>query len=130
MAEIRIVDHSQEVLEAKEAQVKKALMECGFVAEGYAKALAPVDQGTLRNSITHKVVDEECYVGTNIEYAPYVEFGTGVYYAGGRQTPWVYQDADGQWHMTNGQRAQPYLKPAVANHTGEYRQIIENELKS
>lgn len=47
---------------------------------------------------------------------------------GSRQTPWVYQDAKGDWHLTHGQRAQPYLKPAVTDHVGQYRSIIETEL--
>ena len=58
-----------------------------------------------------------------------VELGTGIYYPGGRKTPWVYQDAKGNWHMTHGQRAKPYLKPAVADHAQQYKQIIETELK-
>lgn len=51
-----------------------------------------VDSGTLRNSITHQVVGNVGYVGTNLEYAPYVEYGTGKYAANGegRLTPWVY----------------------------------------
>lgn len=129
MAIIEITDNSQEFINAMKQQALKALTECGMVAEGYAKGLAAVDTGALRNSITFKVVDNECYIGTNQQYAPYVEFGTGVYYAGGRKTPWVYKGSDGEFHMTNGQRAQPFLKPAVADHTEEYRQIIEDNLR-
>lgn len=130
MSEIQIKDNSKEVLSALRTQAAKALEECGLVAEGYAKMLSPVDSGALRNSISHTVADNECYIGTNQEYAPYVEFGTGVYYdGGGRQTPWTYSDSKGNWHMTNGQRAKPYLKPAVAEHTEEYRQIIEDNLR-
>ena len=55
--------------------------------------------------------------------------GTGVYYPGGRQTPWTYQDANGDWHLTHGQRAKPYIKPAVADHAAQYNRIIEQELK-
>lgn len=99
-------------------------------AEGYAKDLTPVDTGNLRNSITHKVVDDEVYIGTNNEYAAYVELGTGIHTEGGRQTPWVYKDDEGNWHHTRGQEAQPYLKPAVADHKQTYRNIIENELKN
>ena len=45
------------------------------------KASAPdnppaVMTGTLRRSITHGVVDNVMRVGTNIEYAPWLEFGT------------------------------------------------------
>jgi len=91
-----------------------------------------VDTGNLRNSITHQLQPSEpaVQIGTNSEYAAYVELGTGKYYPGGRQTPWVYQDAKGNWHLTYGQRAQPYLKPAVADHVQQYREIIEDELKN
>lgn len=125
-------DHSDEVLSALEAALARGLEKCGLVAEGYAKKLCPVDTGNLRNSITHTVADNgerAAYVGTNSEYAVYVECGTGIYYPGGRQTPWVYQDAKGNWHLTHGQRAKPYIKPAVADHAAQYTRIIEQELK-
>lgn len=98
-------DHTQEVLDALADKIPVALEECGLVAEGYAKRLSPVDTGNLRNSITHTVEGDTAYIGTNVEYAPYVELGT------------------------TRTRAQPYLKPAVADHVNEYRQIIENRLK-
>lgn len=125
-------DNSQAVLKAMQQAVEKALEECGLVAEGYAKKLAPVDTGNLRNSISHKVDPEEpaVYIGTNAEYGPYQEFGTGIYTEGGRDTPWVYQDEKGNWHWTRGNKAQPFLKPAVADHARQYRQIIEQELKN
>ncbi len=109
----------------------RALEKCGLVGEGYAKKLCPVDTGNLRNSITHSVDSAEpaVYIGSNSEYAAYVELGTGKYYPGGRPTPWVYQDAKGNWHRTSGQRAQPYLKPAVADHGSVYHGIIEGEMK-
>lgn len=124
-------DNSQAVLKAMQQAVEKALEECGLVAEGYAKKLAPVDTGNLRNSISHKVDPEEpaVYIGTNNSYAAYQEFGTGIYTEGGRDTPWVYQDEKGNWHWTRGNKAQPFLKPAVADHARQYRQIIEQELK-
>lgn len=132
MAKIKIVDHSQDVKKEIRARILKALEVIGGKAEGYAVKLAPVREvngGTLRNSITHKVVEDDlaAYVGTNVEYAPYVELGTGKYYKGGRQTPWVYQDAEGKWHMTEGQRAQPFLKPSIADHIDEYKWVFEQE---
>lgn len=125
-------DNSGAVLSAFHSAVEKALEECGLVAEGYAKKLAPVDTGNLRNSISHKVDPEEpaVYIGTNSSYAAYQEFGTGIYTEGGRDTPWVYQDEKGNWHWTRGNKAQPFLKPAVADHARQYRQIIEQELKN
>ena len=46
------------------------------------------------------------YIGTNVEYAPYVCLGT--------------------MHM----KVQPFLKPAVNDHKDEYRKILENSLKN
>lgn len=128
---VEFKDHSPEVLAAFKAAAERALERCGSQGEGYAKDLCPVDTGALRNSISHKVDKSEpaAYIGTNQEYGAYVELGTGKYYPGGRKTPWTYQDAKGNWHMTNGQRAQPYLKPAVADHKQTYRNIIESEMK-
>jgi len=132
LAEMRvdIYDHSAEVLAALQEAAGRALEKCGLVAEGYAKRLVRVDTGNLRNSITHKVDPAEpaVYIGTNSEYGAYVELGTGKYYPGGRPTPWKYQDANGNWHWTAGNKAQPYLKPAVADHANQYRAIIEDEL--
>lgn len=130
--DVKFIDNSKEVLELFQQAAVRALEKCGLTAEGYAVKSVPVDTGNLRNSITHKVDSEEpaVYIGTNNEYAAYVELGTGKYYPGGRQEPWVYQDAKGNWHMTHGQRAQPFLKPAIADHGDKYRKIIESELEN
>lgn len=129
---VDFTDNSKEVLAAMHEAAARALEKCGLVAEGYAKKLCPVDTGNLRNSITHTVDEQEpaAIIGTNNEYAAYVELGTGKYAEGGRPTPWVYQDAKENWHMTHGQRAQPFLKPAVADHAAQYRDILESELKN
>jgi HK97 gp10 family phage protein len=128
---VEFTDNSGEFKAEALQKALKALETCGLTAEGYAKKLCPVDTGNLRNSITHEVDESEpaCYVGTNSEYAVYVEMGTGVYYEGGRRTPWAYQDAKGNWYTTTGQKAQPYIKPAVADHEATYRSIIEGALK-
>lgn len=130
--EIKFSDNSQKILDEFHAAALRALERCGSQAEGYAKDLAPSDTGNLRNSISHKVDPDEpaAYVGTNTEYAPYVELGTGIYADGGRPTPWVYQDDNGNWHWTAGNPAQPFLAPAVKEHTQTYRNIIEDELKN
>lgn len=92
--------------------------------------LAPVKSGELRQSIkTTSQKDGKTVKGivyTNKSYAPYVEFGTGpigqssdhsdvspniaVSY---KQKGWSYQDAEGVWHHTRGQPAQPYMYPAA-----------------
>ena len=130
--DIIFVNNSEMAKEAFEAACLRALEKCGLTAKGYAKLLCPVDTGNLRNSISHRVDLDElaAYIGTNSEYGPYVELGTGIHYPGGRQTPWVYQDAKGNWHMTHGHKPRPYLKPAVANHKQTYRNIVKDELEN
>lgn len=129
---VRFEDNSGEVLSAVQEAAARALEKCGLTAEGYAKRLAPVETGNLRNSITHQVDDGEStvYIGTNVEYAPYVELGTGKYAEGGRPTPWVYRDDNGNYHWTAGNQAQPFLAPAVKDHAQKYRNIIEDEMKN
>ena len=130
--DINIVDNSEEVRTALKNAVNRALSRCGMQGEGYAKEKVPANTGNLRSSITSKVVEGEqaVYIGTNVKYAAYVELGTGKYASGGRPDPWVYQDGNGDWHHTHGQRAQPYLKPAVANHKQTYQNIIRDELEN
>lgn len=125
-------DNTEEILGMISKAIIRALVKIGMKAEGYAKEKCPVDTGNLRNSITYQVRDTEkaAYIGTNCEYGPYVELGTGKYYSGGRPTAWSFQDAKGKWHRTVGQRPQPYLKPAASQHGDEYRRILENELKN
>ena len=84
------------------------------------------DDARLRGADVHALFRGLCAYA---EYAAYVELGTGVFYPGGRQTPWVYTDAKGNTHMTHGQRAKPYIKPAVADHTPQYQKIIKSELE-
>ena len=125
---VEFEDNSPEVLNALKNAVNRGLKACGETAVGYAQRLCPVDTGRLRGSITYAVDGEDCYIGTNVKYVPYVEFGTGKYAIGGRQTPWVYKDDKGQWHRTSGSKAQPFLKPASANHSEEYREILKDSL--
>ena len=129
---VTIHDHSAEVSAEIKAALLRGLEKVGLVAEGYAKKLCPVDTGNLRNSITHTVDEEEpaAYIGSNVEYASYVCLGTGKYAEGGRPTPWVYQDAKGKFHWTAGNKAKPFLKPAVADHKEQYREIIKSELEN
>lgn len=124
----------EEILKEKDEAVRTALEACGLIMEGYAKKLCPVDTGLLRNSITHEVDGDGniVHLGTNVEYAPYVELGTGKYATngGGRQTPWAYKDEKGNWHWTSGAKPRPYIRPAVENHLKQYEEIIKNALNN
>lgn len=97
--------NAKQVTDAVDAAVSRALEICGGKAESYAKMLCPVDTGNLRNSITHqRTGPKEEVIGSNVEYAPYVELGT------------------------KKMKSRPFLRPAAENHAAEYKAIIENEL--
>lgn len=131
-ANVVFTSHLGEFQKALEEQLEAALEELGLVAEGYAKRLCPVDTGNLRNSITHDYDTSERVVciGTDVEYGKYVELGTGVYAeGGGRSTPWSYQDENGEWHRTSGNRPQPFLRPAVMDNRDTYKSIVQKHLK-
>lgn len=100
-------DNTDEVSQGIVRAIDRALEEIGLVAEGYAKRACPVDTGNLRNSITHAVESGEdaVYVGTNVEYAPYVEMGT------------------------SRTAAQPFLRPAATEHGSTYRSILKRNLE-
>lgn len=130
MAQITVTSHRIEVIDAKNEQIKAALEDIGGMMERYAKLLAPVDTGRLRNSIGHEVEGNTVAVGTDVEYAPYLEFGTGQFAeGGGRATPWRYQDDKGEWHTTSGSRPQPFLRPSIDEHIHEYKSVLEEHLK-
>lgn len=104
--EVVIKDNSEEFLKALPEQIEQALTAIGLTAESYAKQECPVDTGRLRNSITHAVEGDAVYIGTNVEYAPYVELGT------------------------SRMAARPYLRPAAENHGDEYRALMEQAMKN
>lgn len=101
-------DNTAEIIALAKDAVRVALEAVGLQAEGYAKRYETwKDTGRLQNSITHTSDDDTAYVGTNVEYAPYVEFGT-------------QKTGDG-CH---------FLKNAVNNHINEYKAIFEEYLRN
>ena len=128
-------DNSAQLMSELETKIQAALEAVGNQAVSHAKqnitSASRVDSGALRNSMNHLVKGNECYIGTNTSYAVYHEVGTGIYLegGGGRQTPWSFKDSSGKWHRTRGIKPIHFLKNAVANHTDEYKAIIEAQLK-
>lgn len=109
--------------------VLKGLEKACMRVETTAKELCPVDDGVLRASITHQVTGEEGEIGTNVEYAPFVETGTGIFSATGRKNPWTFQDADGNWYTTAGQEPQPFLEPALVLNKDKISEDIASEIR-
>lgn len=132
MSDIEFKDNSEEFLQAFYGQLQRGLEAVGMKAEEYAKKQTPVDTGNLRNKITHNVVNNDVYIGVSgVPYAPYVEFGTGIYATNGsgRKNPWFYVDENGKGHYTHGMKPHHMLKNAAANHAEEYKNIIKTSLK-
>lgn len=107
---VQITDKSPEILAAMRQQAILGLKAIGQEAEGYAKEDCPVDTGRLRNSIANKVIDAEMavYIGSNVEYAPYVEYGD-------------YNHTTGKNH---------FLLNAAADHGDHYKAVMEAALKA
>lgn len=135
-------DNTKEVLEALNLAADRALMIIGMKAEKYAKALCPVGTpestgkkgyrgGTLRNSLTFNVNSDGKYVevGSNVEYAPYVELGTGLNF----QAPpeWETFEANkGSGIKKGGIKPRHFLRDAIVDHMDEYGNVIKSELGS
>ena len=117
-------------------QLKNALGRACAVVERAAKQKAPKDTGALRRSITSEIQDNgselQGVVFTPLEYAPYVEYGTGLFSTeGGRKdVPWNYQDDKGEWHSTSGQHPQPFMRPALDENREEILRILKEGLKN
>lgn len=139
MAGIEISENNiPKALEALEEATELALTAVGIKAEKYAKARCPVGTvestgkkgyrgGTLRNSITFIVEGDDLSVGSNVEYAPYVELGTGPYF----ETPPEWEEfgtGRGSGAGSGYVKPRPFLRPAIEDHLDEYNRIIKDEL--
>lgn len=108
-----------------------ALGKACALVEAAAKQKAPKGNGELRRSITSKVEEQNGelvgVVFTPLEYAPYVEYGTGLFAEeGGRKdVPWHYQDDEGNWHTTSGMPPQPFLRPALDENREQIKKILK-----
>lgn len=132
--EIQGLNEILQALEIAEPEkINLALGKACALVERSAKQKAPKDTGELRRSISSKVQDGVGEVFTPLEYAPYVEFGTGLFAEeGGRQdVPWRYQDDAGEWHSTSGQHPQPFMRPALDENRENiiriFREVITND---
>ena len=83
----------------KQSELRQKLMLNG-------RHLYSVDTGRLRKSISYAVDGEAAYIGTNVEYAPYLELGTK--------------------KIT----AHHYLKRAATEHKDEYKNLTAQAIQS
>lgn len=128
-----IVDKIDDLVD--EQDLVMAMGRACAVVERAAKEKAPKDTGALRRSITSKVTNKdgviEGSIFTPLEYAPYVEFGTGLFAENGngrKDVPWNYQDDEGNWHTTSGQHPQPFMRPAINENRTKILRILKEGL--
>lgn len=110
ISQVTVEDHTEELFAEIREKMPAILESVGQAGENNAKfeitALGAIDTGNLRNSISHTDDGNYAYIGTNVEYAPYVEMGTVK------------------------MQERPFLRNAVLNHQNEYKTLFEEGLKS
>ena len=97
--------YRREVRAEMERAEQRALEKIGLYVDGEAVSRSPIVSGRLKSSWEHEVDDEKVIVGSNVEYAPFVEFGT-----------------------SRGQEAQRILTGSVEENVDNIRSITEREL--
>lgn len=109
------------------SNIQSNLKKACAIVERSAKQKAPKGTGELRRSITSKVTGGDGVVFTSLEYAPYVEFGTGLFAeSGGRKdVPWCYVDDEGNWHTTSGMKPSPFMRPALYENREQIVRILK-----
>ncbi|PEA74970.1 HK97-gp10 family putative phage morphogenesis protein [Bacillus wiedmannii] len=112
---------------AKHMMAKKAAHTAiGQFVTSKAKLLTAVDTGNTRRGNNYKATAEKAVIGNSVDTSIYLEKGTGIYAedGNGRQTPWMYRDPkSGKMVKTQGQHAQPFLRPAAENNKPQITQV-------
>jgi len=93
-------DNTKAVLNEADRLVKQKLTIAALLVERTAKQICPVRTGTLKRSITRRIEKRRAFVGSNVEYAPYVEMGT------------------------SRMAAKPYLRPALEANMDRIKEIF------
>ncbi|HFI0512481.1 TPA: HK97-gp10 family putative phage morphogenesis protein [Streptococcus suis] len=130
---MKFEDNSAAVKRELERAMIRGLIKAAMLVESQAVLLVPVNTGGLRGSIGYQVNESElvAYIGTNCEYAIYVEYGTGEFAenGNGRKGGWLYKTPDGEVHFTYGMPPQPYLRPAFRQNKKAIRDILADCLR-
>lgn len=116
----------------KQRVVDKLTQAGEIVASDAIQKCILVDTGNLRGSITADVDEGNLSVkiGTPVEYAPYVEFGTGEFAEGGegRKGGWFYDYQGGKGpkgpRFTLGMKPHPFLRPALLDNKEKIKGVM------
>lgn len=133
---LKIGGRLKSISEETQKAVEEALKDGIAVILQHAEENCPVGTGELKRSLSVEVYpkEAEAVIYTNCEYAPYVEFGTGIYatQGGGRETPWVYpyiKDGEQKFATTRGQAPNPFLGKALRQSKKEIMDIFADTLE-
>lgn len=130
MGSFRFEDYTKRTKRELRKVSFKALTRVGNLISSQCQALAAVDTGELRDSIQSIVKeyggDVRVFVGTNVEYSVFVEFGTGEFAENGlgRKGGWLYRSPDGKVVFTYGNEPQPFIRPAFKKNKKRAQDII------
>jgi HK97 gp10 family phage protein len=141
--------HDEKIQAVKDVINESAL---NIQREAKRRTSPNVDTGRLRASIAIEPASTDgmsLKVGTNVEYAPYVEWGTGIYATHpsipGRRTPWAFPvsaagrkqynwpiiEINGEPHyVTRGAKPHPFLFPAAEQERPNYYRNMEEALRN
>lgn len=122
----KVLDSIQEL--NNQQDLSRAIAQACALVERSAKQKCPADTGELRRSITSEVNGTEGIIYTTLEYAPYIEFGTGLFAEDGNgrhDVPWHYQDDEGNWHTTSGIKPHPFMRPALEENRQQILDLIQ-----
>lgn len=108
MALFEFKSHKAEVEKATNQAIAQMLEAWGMTAQGFASANCPVKTGDLALSIDYSHNEDTLHVGTNMKYAPYVEFNDKAHHEVGKAH---------------------YLRDSIATHVDVYREIAQTYLK-
>lgn len=125
---IEFEDFSIKAIKEIEKRAIKGLTEAAGELEAQVKRNTAVDTGQLKGSWDY-VIDKvklEALIGSPLENAIWEELGTGEYALNGdgRKGGWVYQDAEGNWHYTNGKRPRRAMYRAYVSKKNTLIKII------
>lgn len=117
-------------------RLEEALETLGLMIEGTAKTLVPVDSGRLKSRLSNTVKREGAniialYVGSNVHYAPMVEYGRGAISASGDGVLHFTVDGEEVFVQSVGPApAQPYLRPAIAQHHDDAKRLVREAVEN
>jgi hypothetical protein len=137
MAEVKFIDHTEEVQSLMAELAYKALEEVSGELESQVKRNTAVDTGQTKNSWSHRVVgsmmagEYRATIGSPLENAIWEEFGTGEYALNGdgRKGGWFYEDEEGVGHFTHGKHPRRPFWNAYTRLKNKLIRHIQNAFK-